>query len=213
MAEAQAPYVPAAGRFLPVDTYDRSIALTMREERWRPLVARLAAGPGLAVEVGAGTGSQSIELAPACERVIAIDGDRDAAAIGRSKQGADAIEWRIGLANSLPVDDGVASSVVMTLLLHHLDPDGKRAALSEAHRVLRPGGRLVIADWGRPGGPLAALAFRGLMLLDGPAGTADHAAGRLPLYVTGAGFEPPRVHLRLPTVWGTLEVMSAARTR
>jgi SAM-dependent methyltransferase len=206
-----AEYVPAAGRFMPVDLYDRSIELTMREPRWRPLVTRLAASDGVVVEVGAGTGRQSLELLPVCDQVIAVDGDPDALAIARQKPGADAIDWRFGVADALPIDDGVASAVVMTLLLHHLDADTKRRALSEALRVLRPDGRIVIADWGRPGGPLAALGFRGLMLFDGVAGTADHAAGRLPSFVTDTGFKSARMWLRLPTPWGTLEVMSADR--
>ncbi len=206
-----AEYVPAAGRFLPVSIFDRSVAATMREPRWRPLVTRLAADSDLVVEVGAGTGRQSLELAEVCDQVIAVDGDPDALAIARKKPGADAIDWRSGMADALPVDDGVASAVVMTLLLHHLDADTKRRALSEALRVLRPGGRIVIADWGRPGGPLSALGFRGLMLFDGAAGTADHAAGRLPSFVIDAGFNPARLWLRLPMAWGRLEVMSADR--
>lgn len=176
-------------------------------------MATLAAGP-FVVEVGAGTGAQALELARVAgdgARVVAVDPDRSALELARAKEGASRVTWSEGMADALPVESGVASCVVMALLLHHLDPDAKRAALAEAHRVLRPGGRLVIADWGRPRGAWSALAFRALMALDGHAGTADHAAGRLPLFVAGAGFAAPRLHLRLPTAWGTLEVLTAER--
>jgi SAM-dependent methyltransferase len=99
----------------------------------------------------------------------------------------------------------------MTLLLHHLDPEGKRAALHETARLLRPGGRVVVADWGPPRGPIPRLGFRALTAIDGASGTADHAAGRLPAFITEAGFDPPHRHARLGTVWGTLELLTAAR--
>jgi len=100
----------------------------------------------------------------------------------------------------------------MSLLLHHLGPDGKPAALTEAHRVLRPGGRLDIADWGRPADPLMRAAFFALQLIDGFDGTRDHAAGRLPGFVTDAGFTDVHTHRRLRTAWGSLELLRAVRT-
>ena len=47
---------------------------------------------------------------------------------------------------SLPLPDECASVVVSNYAFHHLDHHGKQLALTEARRILRPGGRLVIAD-------------------------------------------------------------------
>jgi ubiquinone/menaquinone biosynthesis C-methylase UbiE len=210
-----AGYVPATGRVGSVAAYDRIIAATTRERRFRgDLAARLlAAAPsgGTVVDVGAGTGTFAIALARMRPdlRVLAVDGDPDALAIARAKSGAAAVDWRPGLAGGLPLEDGVADVVSMSLLLHHLDGPGKHAALAEAGRVLRPGGTLHIADWGRAGDPAMRVAFLVLQLVDGFAGTRDHARGRIPQFVRTAGFTDVVRHERLRTVFGRLELLSA----
>ncbi|MBN1529234.1 MAG: methyltransferase domain-containing protein [Thermoleophilaceae bacterium] len=100
---------------------------------------------------------------------------------------------------------------LLALVLHHLVPETKRAALSEAARVLRPGGRLHVADWGRPQDLLAAAAFSVVRLAGGVVPTRDHAAGRLGELIAAAGFELDPSSERLRTAWGTLELVSAAR--
>ena len=55
--------------------------------------------------------------------------------------------------------------------------------------MLRPGGRLVVADWGAPAGLVPRLVFPTLRVLDGAAGLEDHAAGRLPEFIRCARFE------------------------
>jgi SAM-dependent methyltransferase len=54
------------------------------------------------------------------------------------------VEFRLGMLESLPVGDGWADVVISNGVLN-LVPD-KAAALSEMHRVLRPGGRLQLVD-------------------------------------------------------------------
>jgi ubiquinone/menaquinone biosynthesis C-methylase UbiE len=207
-------YVPAAGRASLTGLYDPIVALTMRERRWRPallaeLSARLPHG-GTAIDVGAGTGTFAIALA--AERpdatVVAVDGDAEILERARAKPGAAAVDWRPGLADELPAGPASADAVSMSLLLHHLSPSAKHAALTEAHRVLRPGGHLHVADWGRPRGAVPRAGFFALRCLDGFEGTRDHAAGRLAEVIESAGFAPPLGQRRLALPWGTLELLS-----
>lgn len=208
-------YVPAAGRAFLTGLYDPIVALTMREPSWRPallaeLSARLPAG-GTAIDVGAGTGTFALALAAARPdaSVVAVDGDPESLERAQAKPGAATVDWRTGLAGELPIATGAADAVSMSLLLHHLAPAGKQAALADARRVLRDGGSLHVADWGRPRGALPSVGFLALRCLDGFEPTRDHAAGRLGELVAAAGFREPRTWRRLATPWGTLELLAA----
>lgn len=211
------PYVSATGRLGWTAGYDWAVAMTMREARFRralleEVVAQLPSH-GAALDVGAGTGTFAISLArarPDCS-IVAVDGDEEAIGLAKEKLGAGAVEWRRALADAVPLPDDSLDAVVMSLLLHHLDRAGKVAALLEAARVLRPGGRLHVADWGAPGDPLMQVAFLGLRLLDGFPNTRDHAGGRLPTLIVATGFKTPTRHLRLRTAWGRLELLEAVR--
>jgi SAM-dependent methyltransferase len=208
-------YVTANGRFLPTSLYDRSIAITMREGVWRPrLVLEVLEGePARVLDLGCGSGTLAIALAaaPGPHRVTGIDGDPEILDMARAKPGSEDVEWVEGLADHLPFEDGSFDRVVTSLLLHHLEPPVKRAALAEAHRVLRPGGRLHVADFGRSQDPLMRLMFAGLQMLDGRSNTADHPAGRLPGMVAEAGFADVESGGRLRTTWGSFELLTAAR--
>jgi ubiquinone/menaquinone biosynthesis C-methylase UbiE len=208
-------YVPAAGRRAFTRLYDPVVALTMREATFRgrlraQVLDGLPAG-GCVVDVGCGTGTFTIALAAAGVQVIGVDGDPEVLALARAKPGADAVQWRKGSATALPLAGASVDRVVMSLLLHHLDAGAKRAALAEAVRVLRPGGRLHVADWGRPRDPLMRGAGWALQRLDGPEGLAEHLDGRLYGVLADAGFVAVAVHDRLRTAWGSLELLSARR--
>jgi len=214
---AEDRYVTATGLRGLTRFYDSIIAVTMREQLFRgrlagQVLADLPAGARIA-DIGAGTGTFAIALAAAAPTaaVVAVDGDPEVLALAQAKEGAAAVEWKQGLAGELPLADGGCDRVSMSLLLHHLDAAGKRAALAEAHRVLRPGGRLHIADWGKPQDPLMRAGLFTLAIFDGFDGIRDHAAGRLPLFIKEAGFSEPQRHDRLRTAWGSLELLSATR--
>lgn len=150
-------YVPAAGRGGNVVLYDLVVAVTMREQTFRyRLAEEVLAGPQTdrpleIADVGSGTGTLAIALTEAGARVVGIDGDPDILALARTKPGASAVAWERGRADELPLDDASVDRVVFSLVLHHLSDDTKVAALREAWRVLRHGGRVHVADWGAPG--------------------------------------------------------------
>jgi SAM-dependent methyltransferase len=206
-------YVPAAGIDALTGVYDVGVRLTMREGRWRRLIVDEIAtvDPRVVLDVGCGTGTLTIATAEVLPkaRVVGLDGDRKVLDLARRKAGSERVEWVEGLADELPLADGEVDAVVTTLVFHHLPLGIKKAALAEARRVLRPGGRLVVADWGKPHDPVMSVAFLALQCLDGFANTGDNRRGLVPQLITQAGFDGLRVLRRLRTVGGTFEVMAA----
>ncbi len=59
------------------------------------------------------------------------------------------IEFQTGVIEQLPFPDSTFDVVLSTLMMHHLPAPLKRQGLAEIARVLKPGGRLVIADFKR----------------------------------------------------------------
>ena len=204
-------YVPAAGRAGLTRFYDAGVRLTMRERLWRPLIVEAVAEvrPATVVDIGCGTGALSIPIAAQLPtvRVIGVDGDPEVLDIARRKPGAAAVEWTEGLAGALPIDDGAADVVLTSLVLHHLPLETKRELLADAHRILRPGGRLIVADWAAPQDVVASAGFALLQLLDGFATTNDNRRGLVPRLIVQAGFPEPRLLRRVRTALGTFDVL------
>jgi arsenite methyltransferase len=77
---------------------------------------------------------------------------------------ADRVTVRSGDMTSLPFDDDSFDVIVSSLAIHNIPTAaGREAAIDEAVRVLRPGGRIVIADLKHTGKYLARLRSLGLI--------------------------------------------------
>jgi len=96
-------------------------------------------------DLGCGTGKLTEVLASFARRVIAVDGSAEMLDAARRRfDGRDRIEIRSGTLEALPIDSGRLDLAVLGLVLHHV-PD-PAAVLNECHRVLRPGGRVLMID-------------------------------------------------------------------
>jgi ArsR family transcriptional regulator len=96
-------------------------------------------------DLGCGTGQIASTLSPFVHRVIAVDRSAEMLLAARRRlRECENVEIRRGDLERLPIDDESVDAALLILVLHYVPEPA--AALTEAGRVLRPGGRLVVAD-------------------------------------------------------------------
>jgi ubiquinone/menaquinone biosynthesis C-methylase UbiE len=95
-----------------------------------------------------------------------------------------ACEFVVGAAERLEFAEGSFDIVTSSLMLHHLPPELRAQALGEMHRVLRPGGQLLIGEF-RP--PSTRFGRRLIASVTGPAMQEDMRSA-LPGLIREAGF-------------------------
>jgi len=104
------------------------------------------------LDVGCGTGKSLYLLSQMCDPSVKLhgvepSGDMLDQAKGKLRKRA---KLHKGLAQKLPYPDDSFNWVISTQVMHHLPLPEKKKMLQEMHRVLKPGGVMVISDWGQP---------------------------------------------------------------
>ena len=218
MKDTKRGFTPALGFHALTPLYDRVVAMTTRERIFkRALLDQSAIGAGDEVlDVGCGTGTLAIEARrrqPGA-RVSALDADPAVLAIATSKarRAGAGMAFDLGRSSQLPYADHRFDRVLSSLFLHHLSWGDKLLTAREMHRVLRPGGELHVADWGRAGGLASRTAFLLVQLLDGFDTTSDNVAGMLPVLFGAAGFRHVEEPRRIPTALGIVSLYRAVKT-
>lgn len=107
-------------------------------------------------DLGSGTGFYTDEISPYVEKVYAVDVQPAMHDKYRQKGAPDNVEFVTAEGQDLPFEDDGLDAVVSTMTYHEF---ASQEATEELARVLKPGGRLAIADWtatgeGRSGPPV-----------------------------------------------------------
>jgi ubiquinone/menaquinone biosynthesis C-methylase UbiE len=197
--------------------YDLVVRLTTREATFKNALVSQLEPPRAAriLDLGCGTATLTLLLQRRFPdaRVSGVDGDPDILRIAHAKvqKSGLQIELREAMAQALPYPDAAFDRVVSSLFFHHLERDGKLAALAEAARVLQPGGELHVADWGRATGWATRAAFLSIQVLDGFPNTADNVHGLLPALMERVGFEAAQETRRFLTVYGNVALYRARK--
>ncbi|MGH2373390.1 MAG: class I SAM-dependent methyltransferase, partial [bacterium] len=98
------------------------------------------------LDVATGPGYVAAAAAQRGARVVGLD--FSAAMVAEARQRYPALEFQVGDAEELPFPDGTFDVVVMNFGLLHLGRPEQ--ALTEAHRVLRSGGKVGFTVWAKP---------------------------------------------------------------
>jgi ubiquinone/menaquinone biosynthesis C-methylase UbiE len=210
-------FVPALGRERLTALYDPVVRLTTRERTFKEQLLRQAGvGPGMSVlDLGAGTGTLALLVKRQLPSALVYGLDADPKMLERARAKADEagadLQFDEGMSYELPYADGQFDRVLSTLFFHHLPPGGKRRTVREIARVLKAGGELHVADWGRPADPLMAGLSLSIRLLDGAEPTRENFEGKLPAIFAEGGLRSARTCGRMRTVFGTLAFYSAVR--
>ncbi len=125
---------------------------TFRELRQRTATLARIQLEDAVLDVGCGTGTLAMEVqrrVGRAGRVAGVDPGTQQIARARAKAARRnvPISFQIGVIEQLPFPDQTFDVVLSTLMMHHLPAPLKRQGLAEIARVLKPGGRLVIADF------------------------------------------------------------------
>jgi len=127
-----------------------------QDPRWRrALIRAVAPEPGQRIlDVATGTGMVALALADAgAAEVVGIDQSEAMLEVARGRVAHGApITLRHGEAERLPFHDGAFDALTFTYLLRYVDD--RAATLRELARVVAPGGRIAMVEFGVPDRPL-----------------------------------------------------------
>jgi len=103
--------------------------------------------PMVIADLGAGEGTFALLLAQRAKKVIAVDTSAKMIEVAREqalRHEVKNVDYRLGDMEEVPIDSASVDLVFFSQSLHHaLHPE---RAVSEANRILKPGGRIVILD-------------------------------------------------------------------
>lgn len=190
MGRSNEEYIPALGIRALTPFYDLIQRWVVRDTRFKSRLieqAGIQAGHRV-LDLGCGTGTLAIMVkrAQPDAEVVGLDADPQMLKVAFTKAAREAIPVTFdqGMAFSLPYPDASFDRVLSSLMIHHLKTPDKEKTAQEIYRILKPGGRLHVIDFGKPQTPYGKLLVPFLQKFEE---ANDNVDGRLPGIFEQAG--------------------------
>lgn len=210
-------YIPALGYDFLTSYYDLTIKITMPEKKFRALLMdELNPQDNETIlEFGFGTG-QNLILAKAKNpntKFTGVDIDPKVREIALHKLNKHNVSIPLDLYNgaTLPYQDNQFDKIYSCLVFHQLDAETKLNCLKELYRVLKPNGKIIIADWGKSSNKIMRFTFGFVQLLDGFKTTNDNVRGLMPKFIANANFTNVTTSKSINTIIGTFSYYTATK--